>query len=353
MNTEAPRNVLYFRHMLHTLLEWLVPAAQAHEKWFVSDSALYVQPEMYRTVNVVTVTGALIALALVVVGLLVDGRYECSSLYARLEGKIRPYRDYAAGILAVTTGVTLVILTLQGHFLAENFIPLSGKIGRALMMAQGVIGALLVVGLYTAQAAIGLVALFVSAFFWQAPGDVIDYLHFPAIALFLFVFARGRYSLDWFLGKPVFSTPEQRKTVYFVTRLLFGATIIWIAFIKYLDPGLHLALMDKYPSWNPYVIANWLGVHLSRETYVFTLFCIELTVGLFIALGSLTRFMAVFLVPVFMGSIIFLGVGELVGHLPLLGLLAVFFIYGDTYHKNREHDRYAPHPEHQDSISAP
>jgi hypothetical protein len=117
--------------------------------------------------------------------------------------------------------------------------------------------------------------------------------------------------------------------------------VLWLALLKYREPGLHFALLDRYPDWNPYVIAQWLGVHLSRETYVFILFCIEAIVGLFLTFGLVTRLMAIFLVPIFSGSIIFLGVGELVGHLPLLGLLAVFFIYGDTYHKGRDADRYA------------
>lgn len=285
--------MLQLGYMFHTFLEWLIPAAQAHEKWFVASSPDYLQPEMYRTLNPVTITGFLVAFFVIVLGLLLDGRYERSKSYLFFETKIRPYRDYAAGILAVATGLALIILTLQGHFLAENFPAPPGTIGRILMLAQGAIGALLVVGLYTAQASVGLALLFLSAFFWHTPGDVVDYMHFPAIALFLFVFARGRYSLDWFLGKPVFSTPELRKTVYFTTRILFGATIVWIAFIKYFEPGLHLALMDNFSTWNPYVIMNWLGIHTARETYVFILFCIEFTVGLFIAFGSLTRFMAV------------------------------------------------------------
>jgi len=332
--------------MLHTFLEWLVPAAQAHEKWFVADAPQYLQPEMYRTLNPVTIAGGSVALLVIALGLALDGRYERSALYARMESKIRPYRDYAAGILAVTTGIALMAMTLNGHLLADNFAQPPGVVGHPLLLAQGVIGALLIVGLYTPLAAVGVLALYGAAFLWHPVGDVVDYLHYPAIALFLFTFARGRYSLDWFLGKPVYTTPDQRKNAYFTTRVMFGASLVWIALIKYFDPGLHLALMDSHSTWNPYVVVDWLGLHMSRETYVFLLFCVEATVGLVIAFGSLTRIMSVFLLPIFLGSLIFLGPGELVGHLPMLGLLAVLFIYGDTYHKNREPDRYAPHPEH-------
>jgi len=338
--------------ILHRIAEFLVPAAQAHEKWFVAEAPAYAQPELYRTLNPVTVGGIFVSLLVLAVAGLLDGRFERSTLYAKWENKIRAYRDYAAGILAITVGITLIIFTMQGHLMAPEYVIPGGSIGRFLAIAQGCIGALLVLGLYTSGASIALLALYLSLFTMHPAAHVVEYLHYPAIAVFLFTFARGRYSLDWILGKPVYTTPAQRKAVYFGTRVMFGLSLVIIALLKYREPGLHLALMDRYPSWNPYVIVQWLGLAMSRETYIFLLFCIEATVGALLVSGFFTRAMAVLLVPIFTGSIIFLGVGELVGHLPLLGLLAVLFVYGDTYHKNHAPDRYAPHPEHKEMHDA-
>lgn len=339
----ARPDVLHFRRMgLSRILDAIVPAAQAHEKWFVPTAPIsYPQPEFFRTVNGYTLGAAAIVLAVTVVGFFVDRWFERTAFYATYEKKLRPWRDYAAGVLAFTTGFTLLYAAWRGQLLATNYPLPAGLSGGLLRAVEAFIGALLMIGLYSRAAAAGLVALFVAAFAFEPFIEPWDYMNFAGIAVFLFVFARGRYSLDWLLGKPITSTPHQRKWAYVVLRVCTGFTILWLGLLKWRRPDLHFALLDRFPDMNPLVLMRWTGLGMSREAYVFSLFVFESLIGVFEIFGFLTRLSALVLAPVFCASILFLGPKELVGHLPILGTLFVLFVYGDTYQKSAGDDRYA------------
>lgn len=320
--------------MLSQFFEYLVPAVHAHEKWFIPMSETAPQLPAAFQPGSGPFTAAFLAIAVVtVVGLLLDRVFERSAFYARTEARVRPLRDIAPGALALTTAILLLWSAWKGVMLADNYTVPDGALGTVMRLAEAAIGGMFLIGLNTAFAAIGLGALFFVLFYLDPSFGPLDYIYFLGIAVFLYHFARGRYSMDWFYGKPVLSSPEGRKRAYFVMRLLTGAGFLALALLKWLHPELHLDLMDRYPDWNPYVILNMIGVHFSRETYVLLLAVVETIVAIFVIGGFFTRVAAVALVPVFVGSILFLGPAELIGHLPILGILFVLFVYGDTYHK--------------------
>ena len=327
-------------YFLRALFDTIIPAAQAHEKWFVHAPGAYAQPEFYRTLNPWTVGFGIVAVTAVIAGIVIDRWYERTALYEKFEEKIRPLRDHAAGVLAVTTGIMLVFNAWRGTLLATNFPFTHDAVGLLLRGIEATVGALLLIGLFTPIAAAGLVLLFIAIFIFYPLAPQIELINLLGIGVFLFFFARGRYSLDWFLGKPIFSTASERKVAYFFLRVTLGIAILILSFWnKWLDPGYHLSLMDRYPSFNPYMLLTWTGLfHFTREQYIFLLFFVETTIGFYEMLGLFTRVAALLLMPVFCASVIFLPLPELVGHLPILGTLFVMFVYGDTYHKGR-----APH----------
>lgn len=326
------------------MMEFVVPAAQAHEKWFVpTQPVTYPVPEFFTTLNPYTLGALAGVFVLALIGLYVNKEYDESTFGHRMEAAIRPWRDYAAGMLAVSMGAMLLWMAIQGVHLAPNYPLTNDLFGNVLRWSEGIVGVLLLIGLFTPVAAVGLLALYMSAFLLHPTLEPLDYVNFVGIAIFLLVFSRGRYSLDWFLGKPILSTADQRKWAYRVLRVMTGFALLWLALLKWSRPDLHLSLMDRYADFNPYVMLGWVGIHMSREMYVFCLSVVEATIGIFVMFGILTRITSIMLVPIMMGSILFLGAGELVGHLPILGTLFVLFIYGDEYYKNRLPDRYAAH----------
>ncbi len=322
------------------MFDWLIPAAQAHEKWFTPVlTKQYVVPDYFYTVNPITVTAAIVVVTVVAAGFALDRKFERSAIYARFEKKIMPLRDYAAGALAIATAITLLFAAWRNVLFASNF-PLPPTVwGAVLRGAEAAVGASLLIGLFTAEAAAGVLVLYAILFAMYRFPDQLEIMNFVGIGAFLLVFARGKYSLDWFLGKPILSTAAQRKMAYLFLRVTLGLMLLVLStWNKYLQPGYHLALMDKFPNFNPYVILHqWLGwTSLTREFYIFLLFVVELIIAIFETFGFFTRVAAILLVPVFLGSTLFLPYTELIGHLPVVGTLFVLFVFGDTYHKHPE-----------------
>lgn len=320
--------------ILQKILDALIPAAQAHEKWFVpmTDVAPALPPAFVPGSRE-TVIAAIVIGIVSVAGFLLDKAFERSAFHARAEASLRRFRDIATGTLAVSVAIFLLWSAWHGVLLAENFPLPEGNAGIALRIVEAAVGGMLLIGIGTVSAAVGLGLLYAACFALFGFVEPLDYLYFAGIAAFLLFFARGRYSLDWFYGKPVLSSPEGRKRAYLVMRMLTGVGFLMLALGKWIRPDLHLALIDRYSDANPYVLLQWIGFSLTRETYVLCLAAVETTVAIFVFSGFLTRVAALGLMPIFTASMLFLGPAELVGHLPILGILVVLFVYGDTYHK--------------------
>lgn len=318
-----------------SILEHLIPAAHAHEKWFVTsaDAQAYTIPESFLSLNLMT--GALLAVLTVVfvAGHLLDRKYERSSAYEKASLHVRPLRKYAVDVLAVSVGVMLVYSAWNGVLLADNYFLPATMLGTALRGLEFGVGVLLIVGLFAKESGVLLLILYVALFGLVPWIEPFDCLYFVGIAVFLSVFSRSANSLDGMLGRSQSMRESTRQYAYDALRVLTGIAVIVLAFGKLFRPGLHFALMDAYPDFNPYVIAQWMGIHMSREFYVFMLFGVEVTVGILVTAGYFLRLASVLLVSIFVGSIFFLGQPELMGHLPLLGILFVFFAYGNMYGK--------------------
>lgn len=322
-------------HMIFSgLAAWLVPAAQAHEKWFITPAIQAPKlPEEFRPGSGPFAFAVLVLAVVTAVGLSLDRRFERSALYARIETKLRTWRDYAPGVLAVSTGLFLLWSAWHGVLLADEYPLPAGSIGLALRLFEAAVGLAFLIGFGTASASIGLGLLWVSMFALSRSAGPFDYLYLLGTALFLFAFARGRYSLDWFFGKPILTTPERRKQAYFALRLLTGASFLVLASLKWYRPDVMFQLINKFADWNPLVLLRAAGLPISREIFVLCLAVAETLAGVFVFGGIFMRFTAIALMPVFLASVIFLGPLDIIGHLPILGILFVLFVYGDTYHK--------------------
>lgn len=320
--------------IITSVLDFFMPAALAHEKWFVDPQAVRVPsfPE-WSLFSPRAIIAAVLIILLAVIAWRIDRRLERSTWYIRVEERIKPLRDFAPGVLAVLTGIFLFLSASRGVLLGENFPLPPGVPGAVLHGIELISGGLLIAGLFTPLASGLLLALFTSTFFYFPASEPFDYLYFVGIAYFLFFFARGRYSLDWFLGKPMYSTNIERKRAFIMLRVMTGVALAVLALGKWMRPDLHLALLDRFPGWNPYVLLQRLHLAPAREAYVFILGGIELLAAVFLTTGIFARYTALFLIPVFAASIFFIGPTELIGHLPIIGALFAVFVYGDLYEK--------------------
>ncbi len=245
------------------------------------------------------------ALALLVGGWLLDAKFERSGWYAWFESKIRPFRDSAAMSLGFLAGGTVLVAAARGNLLLSSVgFSAFGVSGPVWQAGQAIIGSLLLIGLFVNFAAAGL--LFLEAALLAVAGvAALPQLYWAGIAVFLFCFSRGRYSLDWFLGKPMLSSPGQRKAAYLAMRITvgtaLGATALWTI------------PQTEHP------IARTLG----------------LAAALAVVTGFVTRVSAALLLP-FVYAAVFLAHVDPLVLLPVSAVLYVLFVFGDTYHKHDE-----------------
>lgn len=308
-----------------------VQAAQAHEKWFVDAARLKSEvPEFYRTLNARTLTAAGIIIGALALGRFAEKRFAGSALAAAGHRLRLRLRRHAATTVAVTMGAFMVWSAAHGVILAENYPAPQNAAGAIALGIEGVVGALLFLGWFVPIAAFGLAALFLALFFLFPAIEPVDYLYFAGAAVFLFCSSRDRFSAAWFAGKKSFSDVGLERFGYDALRLLTGASLVWLGLGKWLHPELHFAMLDIYADWNPLALLHAVDfAWLTREIYVFQLFAVEVVFALLLLTATLKRPVAVLLMPVFMASTIFLGAEEIIGHLPIVGMLFALAVADD------------------------
>ncbi len=299
-----------------------INAARAHEKWFVNEASVPPgAPDFYRDVDPWTV-GAIFAIcSAFALGRVAEARFAAAPFVAPLRKLRLRLRRHAVSAVTVTTGFFLMFAAARGILLADNLPAPTTAAGTVALAAEGMIGALLFVGWLVPLAALGLLVLYLSLFVFFAPFEAVDYLHYVGIAVFLISWSKGRFSAAWLTGRESYGGTPLTNIGYRTLRIATGLALAWLALSKWLAPGLHFALLDIYAAWNPLVMLHSVDFNwLNRENYVFLLAVVEMTFALFAITGTLTRLVAVMLMPMFVASSVFIGVEDIAGHLPLIGI---------------------------------
>lgn len=228
-------------------------------------------------------------------------------------------------ILGVHVAVPLLVNGVQGTlFSVDNDLP--GVAANFLGFAETFVALSLFYGALTRLAAAGLAGLWFSGIFLIGPEPMLDNVLYLGFAAFFFLAGRGPFSVDRLL-LPRFEPPE-RLARYAVpaVRAGVGASFIFVAFTeKFANIPLGLSFLGS----SQLNFAEALGLPVSDELFVLFAGSVELGVGLFLLFGIFPREIALIaLVPVNLTLTVFAW-PELIGHLPIYGLLAVLLLWGD------------------------
>jgi hypothetical protein len=113
-----------------------------------------------------------------------------------------------------------------------------------------------------------------------------------------------------------------------ILRILTGASLAVLAFTEKLwNVPLAAAFLENH-NFN---FLPALGLNVSTETFVLMAGTVELTLGLLLMSGAFLRLVIVMLWLPFNLTLPLLGWRELVGHLPIYGIMALLLVYGDKY----------------------
>lgn len=304
---------------------WLqTTPASAHVKWFVPSGAA---PSYDRSLVFSSRTASVVLASAVAVSLLY--------MLQRLVGNsnwpdLEVFRRMAVGapaLLAVQAAVSLVYAAVQPALFVPN-IPLQSNLG-GFTIAGVELGVAfsLITGIGEVVAALVLASLVAVAFVIR-PVDAFDQVSWVGIAVVLLVVGRTvaevRRPRPWFQRRG----PAWSARAVAILRVCTGVSIVAPALTeKVWNPAAGTAFLREYSHFN---VLRSLGV--SDETFVLLAGVVEVIIGVLLATGLLTRVVVLGMWLPFNIGIAFLPPQELIGHIPILGIMYLLLVHssGDT-----------------------
>ena len=308
------------------LLAATAGVAHAHVKWFEEAAEYGLRWDLFfRPIPLAFV--AAVVLATLAAGFLWRRRGRSfvpgpQALGARDEGRSALYGLLPA-ILGVHVAVPLLFNGVQGNlFSPDNAMP--SPWSNFLGLLETGVALSLFYGGFARIAAVGLAALWFAGVPLLGLQPMLDNVLFLGFAAFFFLVGRGPFSVDRVLF-PRLEPPESfARYAVPALRIGLGLSFVFVAFTeKFANLPLAQAFLERYPL----NFTGALGVPLPDEIFILSGGSVELLVGLFLVFGIFPReIVLVALVPVNLTLTVF-NYTELVGHLPIYGVLAVLLIW--------------------------
>jgi uncharacterized membrane protein YphA (DoxX/SURF4 family) len=231
-------------------------------------------------------------------------------------------------ILAVHFAVPLLVSGVQGRlFSPDNVLPQPWNY--FLGVAETGVALALFYGAFTRLAAVILGLLWVMGgvlLGWEA---VLDNALFLGAAVFFFCAGRGPLSIDRLVLPRFEPSARLMEIAVPALRIGLGLSLVVVAFTEKLaNMPLALAFLQKYPL----NFTGAFGVPMSNQFFVLCAGARELLVGLWILFGIFPReTVLVAWIPINMTLAIF-NWTELIGHLPIYGIMAVLLLWTPGKH---------------------
>jgi hypothetical protein len=275
----------------------------AHAKWFI-DSSQHHQTDWGFFFDAYTL--AVLAPAVVVAGLwyVVGPRLRRGWLPVLAPiGRLAPWTPR---LLAGGLGLALVTLAVTGRLLGPGTVAESVPGGLGLTLAQGAVGAWLVLGrrLKAAAGVLGLLCL--ASAVLAGPMIVLESGQVVGLALYL-----GLARAPVGSGKParLIGTSSGARAL----GVALGVSLVVVAFTEKLgSPGVTAALLDSYPSLD---VPGALGV--GEANLIRLVGAAEVLLGLLLVTGAAPELVALAAGLPFLATVPVFGVTELVGHIPI------------------------------------
>jgi hypothetical protein len=305
------------------LLLALAPAAaDAHVRWFVEEERY--PPEWglllsWRPLLVLATAAALLG------GLLLLRRAVGTPHFPN-----PPFLSYmepsATALLAVHTGIALVFFASEVELLVPSLELDRNLLGWLLVTLQIVTAFSLITGLIDRGGALLLAGVWLLGFAAFSPWAMIDQVLFAGIAVALFVL--GRTIPPPSVAARLLPLGNYERLAVTALRVLAGFSFMWVAFTeKLLAPDAAAAFLQVHPEFNvPRELLGWEWWTDAR--FAVAAGVVEASAGILLMTGVLTRVVILTLLVPFNLTVAFLPPIELLGHLPIFGIMYVLLLYG-------------------------
>ena len=240
--------------------------------------------------------------------------------FLRPLGRLAPWMPR---LLAIHAGVSLLAQAARGTYLAPALDLPPGPAGTLLAVAEGLVGVWLITGFRIRAGAALLVAAGPLGMPAYGVLPILERMDLLGIALFLAIVPPEETP-----GGAVEAPADRLAPALFVLRLLVGGSLVVLAFTEKLArPDLALAFLEKFPAFN---IIRAAGIPVSDLEFVRIAGVVELLFGLLLISGALPQLAVIAAGIPFNATLFFLGVPELLGHLPIYGAMLALLVYGSS-----------------------
>jgi hypothetical protein len=300
----------------------------AHVKWYVDDPH---NPPIDLRLLTEPLTIALLvgAVAIAIVWRVVGTRLPRPELpFLAPLGRLAPW---IPRILGIHLGVSLLALAVTNSYLAPHLSlePVPG--GSAIALLEGILGVWLITGVKLRPAAIGVILLGPLGLAFAGPVAVLEAVDTLGVAIFLALVPPGS---DAFGARRISAADLHRPLL--ALRVCAGVALVVLAFSeKLLTPDLAGELLAEFPQIDVFSI---LGFTIAPETYVLIAAVTELLFGLLLISGAAPQAVVLIASVPFNLTLLVFDRYELIGHLPIYGILLALLVYGSS----REHAHVVP-----------
>jgi len=312
------------------------PAA-AHVRWFIPDQQEFL-PAWERvlswpTLAVIIASGLLFLLLRLVERLAGSPHIPKVKLLAHME-------PCATTILAVQTGISLIYFATQRNLFIPTLSLPPTIFGWLLVALQILIGFTLITGLGDRAGALLLAGVWMLGFMLFPAWAVLEQALYAGIGIALFVL--GRTIPPPAIARRLLVLRGYEREAIAALRILTGFSIALVAFTeKLLVPEAGSAFLQRYPGFNvARVFLGWGWI--TDEQFTLLAGIVEATIGLLLMSGVLTRVVILGMWVPFNVTIPFLPPVELLGHLPILGIMYVLLLYGSGIQPHAVERRLVP-----------
>ncbi|AOS44267.1 hypothetical protein Verru16b_01328 [Lacunisphaera limnophila] len=310
-------------------------AAQAHEKWFVSGEVPALAAGGFFSTFCLTAVAAALALTAVAEFFwrrrgerdLIPGP---ERLGATDEGMARFY-GWVPVVIGIHFAVPLLVLGVQGRLFSPNNVP-AAPWNYLLGTWQIAIALSFLYGGMTRVFAASLAVLWVVAGFVVGWETTFENLHYLGAAVFFFCKGRGPHSIDQLLFPRLAPSPALAKHGLKLLRISMGVGFVFVAFTEKLaNPALALTFLEQFPL----NFTGAVGFPLSNAAFIWFAGTTELLIGLFLAFGIFPRVIIIAAWGIINLTLTLFSWVELVGHLPIYGIMAVLLVWAPSEKTSR------------------
>jgi hypothetical protein len=302
-----------------------------HERWFIDETKFPVQFDTWSSPT--SLVPVAVAVGITVIATAV---YRARGGRTIVPGPIAlgmPWENYVKLltwvplVIGVHMGVTLLVSGVSRQLFVPNLELPVNFIGGLLGMVEIAIALSFIYGALARVAAAALVLLWIAGMLVFGPLRLIEHTEIVGIAFFLFATGRGPLAFDMALDK--LNRPVKPLIPYAVPvlRVALGIGLTIVAFTEKLwNIPMGLAFLSEHHfNFFPYI--GLAGVDDTK--FLLIAGAIELLLGLMLIAGTYVRLIIIVTLIPFNLTLPFLGWRELVGHLPIYGILALLLLWGD------------------------